>query len=73
MEHTHTFDCGNSRYEAIGQHGYLVVRRQDWVEKVFIGYAHDIAEVMSLIQRDAKSRTIRARPLPSSLGIAEAR
>ncbi len=73
MEYTRTFDCGNNRYEVIGQHGHLVVRRQDWVEKVFIGYAHNIADVMTLIQRDAKSSTIRVRPLPSSLGIAEAR
>jgi hypothetical protein len=54
------FRCGNSKYYVSEQNGYFVVRRQDWIERTFIGYAQGIAEAMSIIKRDAGSNQIRA-------------
>lgn len=55
-----TFRCGNNKYYAIEQNGCFIVRRQDWIEQTFIGYARDIAEAMTLVRRDARSVEIRA-------------
>jgi hypothetical protein len=60
MEDQQTFRCGNSKYYVIGQNGCFIVRRQDWIERTFIGYASDIAEAMTLISKDSRSSLIRA-------------
>lgn len=60
MEYKHTFSCGDRRYYVTGQNGCFVVRRQDWIERTFIGYARDIAEAMALIRHDAKSGKVIA-------------
>ena len=60
MESKQIFRCGNYKYYVIGQNACFVVRRQDWMEETFIGYARDIAEAMVLIRHDARSVEIRA-------------
>jgi len=52
--------CGNNKYYVIGQDSHFIVRRQDWIEETFIGYAHDMAEAIALIRNDARSVQIRA-------------
>jgi hypothetical protein len=59
-EHQQIFNCRDSKYYVSKQNSFLVVQRQDWIERIFIGYARDIAEAMSLIRRDAGSGQIRA-------------
>lgn len=59
-EYQQTFRCGSHKYYVTGRDGYLKVRRQDWLEKVFIGYVRDIAEAMILIRKDSGSAEIRA-------------
>jgi hypothetical protein len=54
------FSCGNSKYYVVERGGFYVVQRQDWLSRTFIAYAHDPAEAMTLIQRDARSSRIRA-------------
>jgi len=60
MEFEQTFSCGNNKYYVTKHDGCFGVRWQDWFTRTFIGYARDLAEVMTLIQRDAKSYRIRA-------------
>jgi len=60
MELERTFSCGSSKYYVSRHDGYLEVRRQDWFTRAFIGFAQDLAEALSLIQRDARSGRIRA-------------
>ena len=60
MEFNQTFRCGNKSYHVIGSSGYFIIRRLDWIERIFIGYARDVAEAMALIRRDARSGQIRA-------------
>ena len=59
MEYNQTFRCGNSKYYVTERNGCFVVRRQDWIETTFVGYAGDIAQAMALIRRDARSGRIR--------------
>jgi hypothetical protein len=58
--HQQIFNCGDSKYYVSEQNSFLVVQRQDWIERTFVGYARDIAEAISLIRRDAGSGQIRA-------------
>jgi hypothetical protein len=60
MEHKQTFCCGNNKYYVIEQNGCFVVRRQDWIEQTFIGYARSFGGVMAIIQRDSRSSYIKA-------------
>jgi hypothetical protein len=60
MEDLRTVRCGNSKYYVIERNGFLIVRRQDWLERTFIGFARDIEEVVALIRRDSRSGEIRA-------------
>ena len=60
MEFEQTFNCSNRKYYVTEHDGCFDVRRQDWFTRTFIGYAHDLAEAMTLIRRDAKSYQIRA-------------
>jgi hypothetical protein len=59
MESERAFSCGNSKYYVIECSGCFIVRRQDWLTRTFIGYAHDIAEALTLIRQNAGSSTIR--------------
>jgi hypothetical protein len=54
------FTCGSSKYYAVEQHGYLIVQRQDWLGRTFIGYARDLADAIARIESDAKCWQIRA-------------
>lgn len=63
MERKQTFRCGNNKYYAFEQNCCFIVRRQDWIEQTFVGYARDIAEAMALIRHDARSSQIRAAQL----------
>ena len=60
MESEQTFTCGNSKYYVTKRGGFFIVRRQDWIARVFIGYGHDLAEALTLIRHDAHSGAIRA-------------
>jgi hypothetical protein len=60
MEHQQTFSSGNSKYYVTVQNGCLVVQRQDWIERTFIGFARDMAEARALIRHDAKSNSLIA-------------
>jgi hypothetical protein len=54
------FRCGISKYYAVVCHGYLIVQRQGWFERTFIGYARNLGEAVALIKSDARSSRIRA-------------
>jgi hypothetical protein len=58
-ESERAFSCGNSKYYVVERGGCFIVRRQDWLTRTFIGYAHDIAEALTLIRQNAGSVTIR--------------
>lgn len=60
MASEHAFKCGNSKYYVINYFGYLMVQRQDWFARSFIGFARDIPAAMTLIHRHAKSGRILA-------------
>jgi hypothetical protein len=60
MEYKQIFRCGDRKYYVSEQSGYFIVRRQDWIERTFVGYAQDIAEAIALIEQDARSNEIRA-------------
>jgi hypothetical protein len=60
MDFERTYTCGNSKYYVVECHGYFVVKRQDWFHRTFIGYAHDLAEAVTLIELDARSSWIKA-------------
>jgi hypothetical protein len=60
MEDIQTFRCGNSKYYVIKRDGCFIVRKQDWIETTFIGYARDLAEAMAFIRRDSRSSRIVA-------------
>ena len=60
MESEQAFTCGNSKYYVTRRDGFFIVRRQDWMARIFIGYGHDLAEAMMLIRYDARSSRIRA-------------
>jgi hypothetical protein len=54
------FCCGNSKYYVAECYGLLVVHRQDWLGRTFIGHARNYAEAMVLMQSDARSGRVRA-------------
>lgn len=54
------FSCGNNKYYVVDCYGLLIVHRQDWLDRTFIGYARNYAEAMALMQSDAKSGRVRA-------------
>lgn len=55
MASEYAFSCGNSKYYVVPEYGRLVVQRQDWLGRTFIGYAADIAQALALIKSDARS------------------
>lgn len=60
MESEQTFTCGNSKYYVTKRDGFVIVRRQDWIARTFVGYGRDLAEAMTLIRLDARSSRVRA-------------
>lgn len=48
------FTCGNAKYYVVEQNGYLIVQRQDWLGRTFIGYAADVTEAIRRIEGDAR-------------------
>ena len=60
MASERAFTCGNGKYYVVEQHGYLIVQRQDWLGRTFIGYAGDVAEAIKRIEADARCWQIRA-------------
>ncbi|MGC1778626.1 MAG: hypothetical protein WBB34_11810 [Xanthobacteraceae bacterium] len=60
MASERTFTCGNGKYYVVEQHGHLMVLRQNWLGRTFIGYAGDLGEAIRRIEADARCRQIRA-------------
>jgi hypothetical protein len=44
----------------VGQSGYLIVQRQDWLGRTFINYARNLAEAIACIEADAHCWQIQA-------------
>jgi hypothetical protein len=55
-----TFTCGSSKYYVVEQHGYLIVQRQDWFDRTFIGFARNLAEAIVRIEADSRCWQIQA-------------
>jgi len=55
-----TFICGNGKYYVVEQHGHLIVQRQGWFGRRFVGYAADLAQAIARIETDARCWQIRA-------------
>jgi hypothetical protein len=66
MNFERAFSCGNNKYYVTEHNGYLVVQRQDWLKRAFLGYARDIAAALALITHDARSSEIKAQPRSGS-------
>ena len=47
-------------YFVVERYGHLIVQRQDWLGRTFMGYAHDLAEATALIRSDARSSRLTA-------------
>lgn len=60
MSSERAFSCGNNTYYATECHGRLIVQRQDWLGRTFVGYACDIGEAIARIEADARCWQIRA-------------
>jgi hypothetical protein len=54
------FTCGKAKYYVVEQHGHLIVQRQDWLGRTFIGYAADVAEAIRRIEGDAHCWEVQA-------------
>jgi len=54
------FICGNGRYYVTDRHGTLIVQRQAWLGRTFVGYAGGLAEAIARIEADARCWQIRA-------------
>jgi hypothetical protein len=60
MASERVFTCGNGKYYVVEEYGRLLVQRQGWLSRTFIGYARDLAEAMALIRTDAGSGRLTA-------------
>ncbi|HTV35814.1 MAG TPA: hypothetical protein VMF12_05225 [Xanthobacteraceae bacterium] len=60
MASERAFTCGNNKYYVVEQHGYLIVQRQDWLGRTFIGYVREIKEAIARIEADAHSWQIKS-------------
>jgi hypothetical protein len=55
MASEHVYSCGNKTYYVVERFGQLIVQRQDWLGRTFIGYASGLAQATALIRSDAGS------------------
>jgi len=55
-----SFSCGTAKYYTVECSGLLIVQRQDWLGRSFIGFARDLGEAMALIRRDARAGRVIA-------------
>ena len=60
MASERAYTCGNNLYYVVEGYGRLIVQRQGWFVRTFIGYARDFAEATALIRADARSSRLRA-------------
>ena len=54
------FSYGNNKYYVTMQYRWFLVKRQGWLGRIFVGYARNMAEAMTLIREDARSGRIVA-------------
>jgi hypothetical protein len=45
------YTCGNNMYFVVEHYGHLVVQRQDWLGRTFVGYARNLADATALNHR----------------------
>ena len=55
-----TYACGNHMYFVVERYGHLIVQRQDWLGRSFVGYARNLVDATALIRSDAKSSRLIA-------------
>jgi hypothetical protein len=60
MASEHVYSCGNNTYYVVEHFGQLIVQRQDWLGRTFIGYASGLAQATALIRSDARSSQLTA-------------